>query len=212
MPRLLLALLAALLIAPALRAQDVAGEFDYYVLSLSWSPNWCALEGDARGSPQCDESGDFGWVLHGLWPQYARGWPEHCRSRYSEPTRGQTAQMADIMGTSGLAWYQWNKHGSCSGLSPADFYALAREAYGRVTRPAVFTQLSRPVTLPAAVVEQAFLRDNPGLARDQITVTCRSGYIQEVRLCLTRDLAFRRCGDDVIRDCTLEGARLDPLR
>jgi len=210
--RVFLLFILCLCAVPAAAQSHRSGDFDYYVLSLSWQPTWCALEGDARGDAACQNATDHGWLLHGLWPQYARGWPEHCRSRYSEPTRGQTAQMADIMGTSGLAWYQWNKHGSCSGLSPADFYALAREAYGRVTRPAVFTQLSRPVTLPAAVVEQAFLRDNPGLARDQITVTCRSGYIQEVRLCLTRDLAFRRCGDDVIRDCTLEDARLDPLR
>jgi len=66
MTRLLFALFISL--AAPLRAQDVAGEFDYYVMSLSWSPNWCALEGDARGSPQCDDSADFGWVLHGLWP------------------------------------------------------------------------------------------------------------------------------------------------
>jgi len=206
----LIALFAAL--ALPVKAQDTAGDFDYYVLALSWSPNWCALEGDQRGSPQCDDDRDFGWVLHGLWPQYERGWPADCRHRFRNPSRSDTAAMADIMGTSGLAWHQWNKHGSCSGLSPDDYYALSREAYDRVTRPAVFRRLTDPVTLPASLIEEAFIRDNAGLDPDEITITCRSGRIQEARICLTRDLEPRRCGSDVIRDCTLDDALFDPVR
>jgi ribonuclease T2 len=120
--------------------------------------------------------------------------------------------MADIMGTSGLAWHQWEKHGTCTGLSARQYYMLSREAYGRITRPEVFRQLERPVRLPAEVVEEAFLRDNPGLTRDMITITCRAGHIQEARICLTRDLEPRRCGADVIRDCTLEDALFQPMR
>ncbi|SLN22365.1 ribonuclease T2 family protein [Roseisalinus antarcticus] len=206
--------LTALLMILALpgRADDVAGEFDYYVLSLSWSANWCALEGDSRGSPQCDPARDHGWVLHGLWPQYETGWPSDCRSTERNPTRAMTEAMADVMGTSGLAWHQWEKHGRCTGLSAEGYYDLSRTAYDRVTRPEVFRRLTRPVELPAEVVEEAFLRDNPGLVRDAITITCRSGQIQEARLCLTRDLEFRRCGADVIRDCTLDDALLHPMR
>ena len=124
----------------------------------------------------------------------------------------ETAAMADIMGTTGVAWHQWDKHGSCSGLSPADFYALARRAYEAVTLPDVFMRLDDPVQLPASVVEAAFLRDNPALSADAITITCQSGLIQEARICLTRDLSFRRCGDDVIRDCALDDALFDPVR
>jgi ribonuclease T2 len=207
-------ILAALLMlagAPA-RAEDVAGEFDYYVMALSWSANWCTLEGDARGSPQCDAAEDFGWVLHGLWPQYEEGWPQDCFSPDAPPSRRMTEAMADIMGTSGLAWYQWNKHGACSGLPPEDYFALARDAYGRVVRPGVFERLREAVALPAAVVEEAFLRENAGLDRDEITITCRSGMIQEARICLTPDLEFRRCGADVVRDCTLEDALFEPMR
>jgi len=151
--------LFALLIATAAQAEDVAGEFDYYVLSLSWSPTWCSIEGDARNSPQCDESENFGWILHGLWPQYEDGWPANCRTSFRAPSRRQTSDMADIMGTSGLAWHQWNKHGVCSGLNSRDYYALSRLAYEKVTRPPVFRQLDRSVTLPATVIEDAFLRD-----------------------------------------------------
>lgn len=194
------------------KAQDIAGEFDYYVLSLSWSPNWCALEGDSRGSPQCDESADFGWVLHGFWPQYEDGYPADCRHNFRNPSRGDTSEQADLFGSSGSAWHQWNKHGSCSGLSPDDYYAFARLAYERITRPPVFRRLTDPVTLPASVIEDAFMRDNDGLDADEITITCRSNRIQEARICLTRDLELRTCGSDVIRDCTLDSALFDPVR
>ena len=207
--RLIAALLACL--ATPLWAEDRAGEFDYYVLSLSWSPNWCLREGNSRNSPQCDEDADFGWVLHGLWPQYERGWPANCRSSFRPPSRSMTGDMADIMGTSGLAWHQWNKHGTCSGLDPADYYALSREAFDGVTRPQVFRDLDHAVTLPASLIEEAFLRDNPDLSADGITITCKDGGIQEARICLTRDLTPRRCGTDVIRDCSMSDADFAPI-
>ena len=205
-------LFALATMASPVAAQDTAGDFDYYVLSLSWSPTWCAIEGDDRNSPQCDEAEDFGWILHGLWPQYERGWPANCRTSFRAPTRGQTADMADIMGTSGLAWHQWRKHGVCSGLDSVDYYALSRLAYGKVVRPPVFRRLDQSVTLPASVIEDAFLSENPNLSADQITITCKQGYIQEARICLTRDLEFRDCGADVVRDCSLNDAVFLPLR
>lgn len=188
------------------------GEFDYYVMALSWSPNWCELEGDARRSPQCDDRHDFGWTLHGLWPQYHRGWPSYCPTSERHPSRSMTAAMADIMGSPGLAWHQWKKHGVCSGLSVTDYYALSREAYGRITRPAVFRKLDKPVTLPAELIEEAFLKANPGLEADMITITCRDGHIQEARVCLSKDLTPVPCGRDVIRDCSLDNALLTPIR
>ncbi|TNF57818.1 MAG: ribonuclease T [Rhodobacteraceae bacterium] len=209
-----LGLLAVLMCLPLMaRAEGGrAGEFDYYVLALSWSPNWCALEGDAKGSDQCDARHDHGWILHGLWPQYHRGWPSFCPTAERPPSRAMTADMADIMGTSGLAWYQWKKHGACSGLSAADYYALSREAYGRIVRPEVFRRLDRPVRLPAAVVEEAFLKANPQLDRDGITITCKDGHIQEARICLSRDLDPVPCGRDVVRDCRLRDALFNPVR
>lgn len=208
--RALLAAFALFAATPALADGERAGEFDYYVMSLSWSPNWCRMEGDARNSEQCDA--DFGWVLHGLWPQYHRGWPAYCPTTERQPSRQQTAGMADIMGTSGLAWHQWKKHGVCSGLSASAYYALSREAYGIVTRPEVFRKLDKPVKLPASVVEEAFLKANPGLEKDMVTVTCRDAYIQEVRVCLSRDLTPVPCGRDVVKDCSMKDALFEPIR
>ncbi len=202
-----------LLSAGLARAEgEPAGEFDYYVLSLSWSPSWCALEGDARRSPQCDGARDFGWVLHGLWPQYESGWPSYCRTETRNPSRADTSAMADIMGTSGSAWHQWNKHGRCSGLASVDYYSLARTAFERVNRPAIFRQLENAVRLPARVIEEAFIEANPDWSPDMLTITCKQGRIEEARLCLSRDLEPRICGADVIRDCTLTDALFEPIR
>ncbi len=191
---------------------DRAGEFDYYVMALSWSPNWCQIEGDARDAPQCDAAEDFGWVLHGLWPQFHRGYPSNCPTAERPPSRRMTAEMADIMGSSGLAWYQWNKHGACSGLSAPAYYALSREAYDSVTRPDIFRRLKDPVRLPAAVVEEAFLKANPGLKPDMLTITCRDGMIQEARVCLSKTLDPVPCGADVVRDCQMKDALFTPVR
>ncbi|MDD9718953.1 ribonuclease T2 [Dinoroseobacter sp. PD6] len=206
--------LCLLLAAPATaRADgDQAGEFDYYVLAVSWSPNWCLREGDDRDAPECAPGAGRGWTLHGLWPQYETGWPSDCRTTASDPSRAMTRAMTDIMGSSGLAWHQWRKHGRCSGLSAADYFAASRRAYESVTRPEILRKLDRDVTLPAAVVEEAFLRENPDWDADMLTITCRDRQIQEARLCLTRDLEPRRCGADVLRDCTLQDALLTPLR
>ncbi|MEO9781566.1 MAG: ribonuclease T2 [Sedimentitalea sp.] len=208
----MLTLLTILWALPAAADGEATGEFDYYVLSLSWSPNWCAVTGDAQGSDQCDARHDHGWIMHGLWPQFHRGYPSHCRTVERPPSRGMTAEMADIMGTSGLAWHQWKKHGTCSGLSAAEYYALSREAYGLVNRPEVFRKLDKTVKLPASVVEDAFIKANPDWDRNMLTITCKDGHIQEARLCLSRDLDPVPCGQDVIRDCRMNNAVFAPVR
>tara|TARA_R110002124_G_scaffold258331_3_gene424129 strand:+ start:1542 stop:2189 length:648 start_codon:yes stop_codon:yes gene_type:complete len=211
--RILALALALLCSASQATAQnDRPGAFDYYVMALSWSPNWCALEGDARRSPQCAQGTDHGWILHGLWPQFHRGYPSFCQTAKRAPSRGMTAAMADIMGTSGLAWHQWKKHGSCTGLSATDYYALSRQAYGTVVRPDVFRKLDRDIKLPASVVEDAFIKANPKLDPDGITITCRNGHIQEARICLSRSLEPVPCGQDVVRDCKMQDALFTPLR
>lgn len=193
----LIALLA--LTAPALA--DTAGRFDYYVLSLSWSPSWCDAQGREQGSEQCDPGRRLGFTVHGLWPQHERGWPQDCATSQRDPSRRETRDMADIMGTPGLAWYQWKKHGRCSGLSSQDYFALTRKAVDSVHLPEVLTRPTRDMSLPARVIEDAIVETNPGMTRDGITVTCRDRALQEVRICLTRDLQPRACAPDAARDC-----------
>lgn len=206
-------LLALTLFAPLAHAEgEGTGGFDYYVLSLSWSPTWCAIEGDARGADQCDVRHDYGWILHGLWPQYERGYPSYCNTPVRPPSRGETAAMVDIMASGGLAWHQWKKHGRCSGLTSQQYFAAARAAYNAVVRPPVLRKLDHSVRLPASVIEDAFLQSNPEWNADMITITCKTGRIQEARLCLTKDLEPRECGADVVRDCAMTNALFDPIR
>lgn len=204
-------LLALITIGHAVAESRRTGDFDYYVLALSWSPTWCALEGDATRDAQCRDGTGFGFTLHGLWPQYERGWPSFCPTVERAPSRAMTAAMTDVMGSSGLAWHQWNKHGRCTGLSAEEYYTLARMAYGMIERPVVFRQLQKAVTLPAPLVEEAFVKANPGLSPDGVTVTCKRGHFQEIRICLTHDLHFRSCGADVQADCR-ERVTFPPIR
>lgn len=208
---LITGLLSLALLAGAARA-DRADAFDYYLLALTWTPAWCRLDGDARQDSRCADGTGMGWGLHGLWPQHERGWPQFCRTPHRDPTRAETAAMAAIMGSSGLAWHQWQKHGRCSGLSAVDYFELSARALGRVRLPDLFERIDRPLTLPARVIEDAFLEANPALSADMVTVVCRDGTIYEVRICLTRDLEPRVCAPDVRRDCRLRKALIEPVR
>jgi ribonuclease T2 len=202
----------SLLASQAFAEGETAGDFDYYILSLSWSPTFCALEGDARGEDQCDARHAYSFTLHGLWPQFESGWPSYCRTRERDPSRAQTAAISDIMGSAGLAWHEWKKHGRCSGLSPQSYFAVARNAYEGINMPEVFLNLQKSVKLPAHVVEQAFLEANPALTPSMITITCKTGMIQEARICLTKDMTPRPCGSDAARDCRMPDALMHGVR
>ena len=199
-------MVAALLAGPAWADGERAGAFDYYVLSLSWSPGYCVTHDDPE---QCGRG--LGWIVHGLWPQYERGWPSYCRTAERNPSRAETAAMADITGTAGLAWHAWDKHGRCSGLSAEAYFGAERRAFQAVTMPEVLRQVDAPLRLPASVVEDAFLEANPGMTADGITITCEGGRIAEARICLTRELQPRDCGADVVRDCRMDDALLAPI-
>ncbi len=193
-------------------AQDRAGAFDYYVLALSWNASWCAVEGDARRAAQCAPGEGLGFSVHGLWPQFERGWPQECPTTARDPSRRETAAMADIMGSGGSAWRQWRKHGRCSGLDPAAYFALTRQAWERVNRPVALRRLGRDVRIAPQVVEAAFLEANSGMVADGVTVTCGDDHLREVRICLTRDLAPRACARDAARDCRARSVALPAMR
>lgn len=202
--------LAALIATVPARAAD--GDFTHYVLALSWNASWCAIEGDERRADQCHPRHDHGFTLHGLWPQGERDWPEYCRTNQRDPSRAMTARMADIMGSGGLAWHQWKKHGRCSGLGAEEYFKLSRDAYGMIKRPSLFRKIDRRLRVSPAVVEKAFLEANVGLKANQLSVTCRDGYVQEVRVCLTKGLVPRACTPKTERGCRAKAVYLPPMR
>ena len=201
-----------LLNSQAIAGENKAGDFDYYVLALSWNASWCAEAGDDRGADQCHPKHDHGFLVHGLWPQYEDGWPSYCRTTYRDPSRRQTKAMSDVMGSGGSAWHQWKKHGRCSGISSDRYFDLVREAYAKIERPSILRKVDKTLRIDPTVIEEAYLQSNNAMKASGITVTCKQGRIQEVRICLTKDLQFRSCGRDVSRDCTLSGAIFPPMR
>ena len=197
---MLVAMLLLVWVGPV-GAQNRAGEFDHYILALTWMPAFCRLEGASRGDERCAQGRRAGWMVHGLWPQHPGGaWPEYC----------PTAQPA-LYGSSGAAWHQWNKHGRCTGLSAADYYALTRAALARLALPEVFERVDRPLRLAPQVIEDAFIEANPALSPAMMVTSCREGLLVELRLCLTRDLDPRPC-DPGTRACRLPAADLLPPR
>jgi ribonuclease T2 len=204
-------ILATLATAPA-TAQDRAGQFDHYILALTWMPAFCAFDGDERGDPRCAAGRRAGWMVHGLWPQHQGGtWPEYCQTAQRNPSRTETTAQADLFGTSGAAWHQWNKHGRCTGLSAAGYYALTRQAMAGLSLPALFARVDRPLRVAPDVIEAAFIEANPELDPAMLVTTCRRDTLVELRLCLSRDLEPRAC-DDEVRSCRLRAADLLPLR
>ncbi len=206
-----LAIGSLLLSSPAIAHQDPAGVFDYYVVSLSWAPNWCALTGDSQGDPECRKHG-LTFTLHGLWPQFAAGgFPANCRSTARDPSRSDTAALEDIMGSDGLAWHEWKAHGRCSGLSSDAYLALMRKAHDAIQVPPLFAKVRQNLVVDPKVIEAAFLESNPALGPEDLAVTCDQSMISEVRICLTKDLAPRPCGPS-LRVCHLPTAELGAVR
>jgi len=183
--------------------------YDFLVLSLSWSPTYCLTEGERANRSQCASDERHTFVVHGLWPQFERGWPEFCDSR--EPERVPEAlvrEVIDIMPSAGLIGHQWRKHGSCTGLSQRDYFALVRAARERVGVPERFENLSRRATIAPGAVEAAFIDANAGLPDDGIAVTCNDRFVSEVRICLTKALEFRSCPEVDARACRLPHAQM----
>lgn len=207
---LLLALACLLTGAAQVEARD-AGRFDYYVLALSWSPSYCARAGRSADPMQCRAARPFRFVLHGLWPQYERGYPEFCRlPQGSDLSRETIEHMLDIMPSRGLVRHQWRKHGSCSGLEAEAYFDLSRQAFARVKIPAAFATTAAGGQMSPDAVETAFRLANPGLRDNAIAVTCEGGRLSEVRVCLTRDLQFRSCRWVDRRGCTQRQINVPP--
>lgn len=192
--------LAFALVAGGAPAQDggrprggTPGRFDFYVLALSWSPAFCEGQGDRRGSRQCDSGRRLGFVTHGLWPQYERGFPSECGGGGGPPNAAMDEADAAYPDR-GLARHEWRVHGTCSGLPPAEYFRTVRRARDTVTIPDPLVDLAREGQTTPQNLERAFVAVNPGLRADMISVVCRRGALQEVRICLDRDLrGFRSC-------------------
>ncbi len=216
-----LAALALLLIGTAGSAsaqdsrQNTPGEFDFYVLSLSWSPSFCeeAAERGNGGRSQAQCGGrPFSFVVHGLWPQYEHGFPEYCQRPSPRLDRNIMSSMLDLMPAPGLIYNEWDKHGTCSGLSEHAYFETIRKARAAVKIPPEYLELSDAKTVAPTAIEDAFVKANPGLSPAAIAVTCNRTRLSEVRICLSKDLQFRPCDDIDRRACRRDQVTMPPVR
>lgn len=190
--RVAAAALALAFAAGPVAAQDSAGDFDFYVLSLSWLPGYCATDSNPD-ERQCDRETQ-GFAVHGLWPQYERGYPEFCPSSMPRWLSDETVDLIrGYMPSAGAARYQWRKHGMCTGLDEYDYFSLLVEAADGIAIPDAVARGG--VELSPRAIEAAFADANPGLGPGGMSVQCRDGVFTELRICLTTDLAFRDCGE-----------------
>jgi ribonuclease T2 len=198
------------------RRQNAPGEFDYYVLSLSWSPSFCedAQERGNNGRSQQAQCGGrpFSFVVHGLWPQYEHGYPEYCDRSKEWLDRNIMTSMLDLMPAPGLIFNEWKKHGTCSGLAPRAYFETVRRARAAVKIPEEYLQLSDTKMVTPAEVEDAFVKVNPGLSTQAMAVTCNRTRLSEVRICMGKDLQFRDCDDIDRRSCRRDQVSMPPMR
>jgi ribonuclease T2 len=191
--------------------QNEAGQFDFYVLALSWSPSYCDARGARAPKMQCGGR-PYSFVVHGLWPQYERGFPEHCQVPPPRLHREIVSSMLDLMPSPQLVFHEWGKHGTCSGLSPRSYFETVRRARAVVKIPAAYLAPTTELIVTPDEVEAAFVEANPGMPREAVSVNCDSRRIREVRICMTKDLGFRACEELDRRACRREKLVMPPLR
>ncbi len=176
--------------------------FDYYVLSLSWAPGFCAQSGNATANPQeCAAGRHIGFVVHGLWPQTATGTsPGSCGGPASVP-RGVMNSLLPYMFSQGLIRHEWITHGSCSGLNSSAYFTTLLLARAAVQVPVQISGIAQDEQWNPAQIEEQFAAANPGFSRSGFRVACRNSALTEVRACFSKELDARVCTENA-SECT----------
>lgn len=198
--------------APPVSAGMAApGDFDFYVLALSWSPGFCDAGGAAKTPDQCQDGSDLGFVAHGLWPQFQHGYPSDCDP--SRPvSRIALEQARGVFPSQGLARHEWRKHGTCTGLSPEAFFASVERARDSIVIPDAFKSPRERRYVAPLDIQRAFSAANPGLRPEAMAVGCANGELQDVRLCLSKDLRqFVNCPEVARATCRSPAISVAPV-
>ena len=182
--------------------RDATGSFDYYVLALSWSPEFCHSHPDAA---ECAKH--LGFVLHGLWPQNENGYPENCSTA---PGPRDPGAMTDIFPDAGLVMHEWKTHGTCSGLDPDAYFQLVRRADAALKIPEQFQNPQRGFSITPRDLKEQLVAANPQLQNEEIAVSCGNNWLTGISICMDKRLQPRACG--ALRDCRANVIRVAPTK
>jgi len=139
-------------------------------------------------------------VLHGLWPQYAKGgFPATCSTQGLDADDKALAKT--VFPSDKLVEHEWQKHGTCSGLQPKDYIQAADTAHKSVAIPTLLQPGKNKRTMATANVTQSLLDANPALTRQGLALLCTGKELSEVRVCLDKDLKPMACGQGVGGTC-----------
>lgn len=199
-----LAVLSLLSMSATAQAPAEPGHFDYYLLNLSWSPEFCAT---LASSPQC--AAHPGFVLHGLWPQNRDGsWPANCSSHAPAPTN--PSAWLDMTPDLSLISHEWSKHGTCTLLGGDAYFAQAKKAFQAITIPPLFAKLDHEIAMQPAAIVDLFLEVNPSLSAEDLNLSCGNNHLTAIEVCLSKDLRPVSC--TALRRCRANSVKITPER
>ena len=190
------------------RIPNTPGDFDFYVMSLSWSPDFCASNDDPQ---QCSLDKKLGFVLHGLWPQYNRGYPADC-SNVPLPKDAQQ-KFPNLFPSTKLYTHEWDKHGTCSGLKPQDYLALAKTVKESIVIPTAYRSPAKAFRTTPDQLKADFVSANSTMSTDALAVQCSGSgrYLQELRVCFSREGQPITCSKEVQNDAAKSCGNADFL-
>jgi ribonuclease T2 len=188
-----------------------SADFSYYMLVLSYAPDFCNEPGGTKDARECGSGRKVGFIVHGLWPQAenARG-PENCGAA-SPVSQAIIQATLSYMLIPSLIQHEWATHGTCSGLSSTDYFAALRKARDSVNLPLDLNQPSQKVQLSPGQVESKVAAANPSFPRTAFRTSCYpDAELQEIRVCLNKDLSPRACSSSA-GECSLSTVTLLPV-
>jgi ribonuclease T2 len=149
-----------------------------------------------------------GFVLHGLWPENANNsHPANCATSFQLDEASRAAGKA-VFPNEHLIAHEWQTHGTCSGLSPGDYFAAADNARKSVTVPSELEPGSKTRKMSAKTIASALRAANPALTAQSLAVVCTQGELAEVRICLSKSLQPMSCGTGTRNSCGAGAVRV----
>ena len=190
------------------RNESAPSQFDYYLLSMSWAPTYCA-EHPTDKSSECKIGGRTAFVLHGLWPQSTSGPPPMSCAPASPVAASIVDHMLQFFPTRGLIQHEWEKHGTCSGLSSSDYFSKVEQAYTSVHVPSRYLQMGSQQQIAVSEIEHDFATLNQADDKS-FRISCHAGGLVALEACLDKELQYQACTPSITECPTGQVTLLPP--